>query len=50
MAEYTFPKATDNEGVEGSLIKKFLGGPNIVFLSGADWKRHRKVIVCINSP
>ncbi|CEG79632.1 hypothetical protein RMATCC62417_14075 [Rhizopus microsporus] len=41
--EYTFPKATDNGGVEGSLIKKFLGGPNIVFLSGADWKRHRKI-------
>lgn len=32
-----------NAGEEGTLIHKFIGGPNILFLSGADWKRHRKV-------
>lgn len=30
-------------GEPGTLIQRFLGGPNIVFLNGADWKRHRKV-------
>ncbi|ORY94215.1 cytochrome P450 [Syncephalastrum racemosum] len=30
-------------GLEGTLIHRFVGGPNIVFLSGHDWKRHRKI-------
>lgn len=41
--EHTFPKAETNLGVKGTLIQRFVGGPNIVFLSGPDWKRHRKV-------
>jgi hypothetical protein len=28
----------------GTLIQRFIGGPNIVFLTGPDWRRHRKVI------
>jgi hypothetical protein len=30
-------------GTENALIPRFIGGPSIVFLSGDDWKRHRKV-------
>lgn len=30
-------------GASGTLIHQFLGGPSMVFLSGADWKRHKKV-------
>lgn len=30
-------------GVQGTLIERYVGGPNIVFLNGHDWKRHRKV-------
>ncbi|CAO3614072.1 unnamed protein product [Mucor hiemalis] len=41
--EHTFPKATTNTGVKGTLIQRFIGGPNIVFLTGPDWKRHRKI-------
>lgn len=36
-------------GVQGTLIERYVGGPNIVFLNGHDWKRHRKVIhACTN--
>ncbi|KAG1050119.1 hypothetical protein G6F43_007586 [Rhizopus delemar] len=35
--------AMSNAGEEGTLIHRFIGGPNIVFLSGPDWKRHRKI-------
>lgn len=40
-----FPKSETTMGLEGTLIHRFVGGPNIVFLSGHDWKRHRKVFV-----
>ncbi|KAI9495017.1 cytochrome P450 [Zychaea mexicana] len=30
-------------GVKDTLIEKYIGGPNIVFLNGPDWKRHRKI-------
>lgn len=32
-------------GASGTLIHKFLGGPSMVFLSGPDWKRHKKVFL-----
>ncbi|CAO0796787.1 unnamed protein product [Mucor circinelloides] len=41
--ETTFPKATMDLGASGTLIHQFLGGPSMVFLSGADWKRHKKI-------
>lgn len=37
-----FPKASVNDGTAGTLIGKFVGGPNIVFLNGHDWKNQRK--------
>lgn len=48
--ETTFPKATMDLGASGTLIHQFLGGPSMVFLSGADWKRHKKVgsLKCIS--
>ncbi|KAI9484150.1 MAG: cytochrome P450 [Benjaminiella poitrasii] len=41
--ESTFPKATSNVGVPGTLIYKYIGGRNIVSVTGPDWKRHRKI-------
>ncbi|KAI8085855.1 cytochrome P450 [Gilbertella persicaria] len=41
--EASFPKAHRAVGAKGTLISKFIGGPNIVLLSGADWRRHRKI-------
>ncbi|KAI8361722.1 cytochrome P450 [Blakeslea trispora] len=41
--ESSFPKANSNVGTPDTLIHKFIGGPNIVFLSGKDWRRHRKI-------
>ncbi|CEP12637.1 hypothetical protein [Parasitella parasitica] len=41
--ESTFPKAKMDVGISGTLIHRFLGGPSIVFLSGADWRRHKKI-------
>ncbi|KAI8328859.1 cytochrome P450 [Choanephora cucurbitarum] len=41
--ESSFPKANSNVGTPDTLIHKFIGGPNIVLLSGKDWKRHRKI-------
>ena len=38
-----FPKSESTNGVKDTLIERYVGGPNIVFLSGPDWKRHRKV-------
>ncbi|KAG2219787.1 hypothetical protein INT45_008878 [Circinella minor] len=38
-----FPKSESTNGVKGTLIERYVGGPNIVFLSGPDWKRHRKI-------
>ncbi|KAJ8659800.1 hypothetical protein O0I10_004393 [Lichtheimia ornata] len=38
-----FPKSETTMGVQGTLIERYVGGPNIVFLNGHDWKRHRKI-------
>ncbi|CAO3676105.1 unnamed protein product [Rhizopus stolonifer] len=41
--EYILPKAESNAGEKGSLIHKFIGGPNILLLSGKEWRKHRKI-------
>jgi hypothetical protein len=43
LPESLFPKTKIDLGKKETLITRFIGGPNIVFLSGDDWKRHRKV-------
>lgn len=43
-----FPKSETTMGVQGTLIERYVGGPNIVFLNGHDWKRHRKVFSCMH--
>ena len=43
IKEHTFPKAATNVGHKGTLIHRFIGGPNIVLLTGPVWKKHRKI-------
>ncbi|KAI9253390.1 cytochrome P450 [Phascolomyces articulosus] len=38
-----FPKSITTRGAKGTLIERFVGGPNVIFLNGLDWKRHRKI-------
>ncbi|ORZ15229.1 cytochrome P450 [Absidia repens] len=38
-----FPKSKINQGDDGSLMYRFIGGDNILMLNGDDWKRHRKI-------
>ncbi|ORX59605.1 cytochrome P-450 cyp509A1 [Hesseltinella vesiculosa] len=38
-----FPKSTINQGFPGTLIYRYIGGDNIVMLSGEPWVRHRKI-------
>ncbi|KAI9279366.1 cytochrome P450 [Sporodiniella umbellata] len=41
--ESSLPKAESNAGMKGSLIHRFIGGPNILLQSGAEWRKHRKI-------
>ncbi|KAI8075069.1 cytochrome P-450 cyp509A1 [Gongronella butleri] len=38
-----FPKSVVNQGFPGTLIYRYIGGDNIVMLSGDNWVRHRKI-------
>lgn len=44
--EHVFPKKP-TFGYKGTLIQRFIGGPNIVLLSGHDWRKHRRVYIDI---
>ncbi|KAI9256666.1 cytochrome P450 [Phascolomyces articulosus] len=39
----TFPKVPLNKHFEGTVIGRFIIGPNILFLSGQHWKNQRKI-------
>lgn len=39
--DQAFPKS-ESSTYPGSLIDRYVGGPNILLLTGPDWKRHRK--------
>ncbi|KAI7862742.1 cytochrome P-450 cyp509A1 [Spinellus fusiger] len=38
-----FPRIKLIMGADGTVLNKYIGGPNIVCLNGHDWKRHRKI-------